>query len=185
MRFGLIGFGAWGKFHAEAIRKAPGAELAAIACAGEASAEAAHRGHVRGARIHRDWRQRSSPIARSRRSISSFRTTSTRKSPSRRWMRARTCCLRSRWRARSPVAIASSRRCAVAAAGSRSGTSSASRRNGGSSSGSSTRAASASRCTRMSACFRFPYRQGSGGWRYGRETVGSRSSRSRCISSTC
>ena len=38
MRFGLIGFGAWGRFHAEAIRKAPGAELAAIACTSEATA---------------------------------------------------------------------------------------------------------------------------------------------------
>jgi myo-inositol 2-dehydrogenase/D-chiro-inositol 1-dehydrogenase len=55
MRFGLIGFGAWGKFHAAAIRKAPGAELAAIACAGEASAEAAHEKHPQ-ARVHRDWR---------------------------------------------------------------------------------------------------------------------------------
>jgi myo-inositol 2-dehydrogenase / D-chiro-inositol 1-dehydrogenase len=55
MRFGLIGFGAWGKFHAEAIRKAPGAELASIACAGEASAEAAREKYPQ-ARVHRDWR---------------------------------------------------------------------------------------------------------------------------------
>jgi myo-inositol 2-dehydrogenase / D-chiro-inositol 1-dehydrogenase len=55
MRFGLIGFGAWGKLHAEAIRKAPGAELAAIACASEASAQAAREAYPQ-ARVHRDWR---------------------------------------------------------------------------------------------------------------------------------
>src|SRR4051794_25515013 len=55
MRFGLIGFGAWGKFHAEAIRKAPRAELAAIACATEASAAAA-RERYPDARAHQDWR---------------------------------------------------------------------------------------------------------------------------------
>ena len=32
MRFGLIGYGLWGRHHATAIRKAPGAVLAAIAC---------------------------------------------------------------------------------------------------------------------------------------------------------
>ena len=41
MRFGLIGYGLWGKYHAEAIVNAPGAELAAIACATEATAAAA------------------------------------------------------------------------------------------------------------------------------------------------
>src|SRR4051812_21315204 len=55
MRFGLIGFGAWGKFHAEAIRKAPGAELAAIACATEASATAAREKYP-DAKVYRDWR---------------------------------------------------------------------------------------------------------------------------------
>jgi myo-inositol 2-dehydrogenase / D-chiro-inositol 1-dehydrogenase len=55
MRFGLIGFGAWGKLHAQAIRKAPGAELAAIACASEASAQAAREAYPR-ARVDRDWR---------------------------------------------------------------------------------------------------------------------------------
>ena len=38
MRFGLIGYGLWGRHHAAAIAKAPGAELAAIACASEATA---------------------------------------------------------------------------------------------------------------------------------------------------
>jgi len=55
MRFGLIGYGAWGKFHAEAIRKARGAELAAIACVSEATAEAA-RERYPAAKVHLDWR---------------------------------------------------------------------------------------------------------------------------------
>ena len=55
MRFGLIGYGAWGKFHAEAIVKAPGAELAAIACASEASAAAARARHP-AAKLYLDWR---------------------------------------------------------------------------------------------------------------------------------
>jgi len=41
LRFGLIGYGLWGKHHAEAIIKAPGAELAAIACHSEATAKLA------------------------------------------------------------------------------------------------------------------------------------------------
>lgn len=45
MRFGLIGYGAWGRHHAAAIRKAPGAALAAIATRGEASAAQAARDH--------------------------------------------------------------------------------------------------------------------------------------------
>jgi myo-inositol 2-dehydrogenase / D-chiro-inositol 1-dehydrogenase len=56
MRFGLIGFGAWGRLHAEAIGKAPGAELAAIACASEATAEAARQRYP-SVKVHRDWRQ--------------------------------------------------------------------------------------------------------------------------------
>jgi myo-inositol 2-dehydrogenase/D-chiro-inositol 1-dehydrogenase len=55
MRFGLIGFGLWGKFHAEAIRKAPGAELAAIACASEASAAAAREAYP-DVSVHLGWR---------------------------------------------------------------------------------------------------------------------------------
>lgn len=43
MRFGLIGYGLWGRHHAVAITKAPGAELAAIACASESTAAAARR----------------------------------------------------------------------------------------------------------------------------------------------
>ena len=41
MRFGLIGYGLWGTHHAKAIVKAPGAELAAIACHSEDTAAAA------------------------------------------------------------------------------------------------------------------------------------------------
>lgn len=41
VRFGLVGFGAWGKHHANAIATTPGAELVAIAARSEASAAAA------------------------------------------------------------------------------------------------------------------------------------------------
>jgi len=41
VKFGLIGFGAWGKHHAAAIENTPGAELAAIAAHSEASCAAA------------------------------------------------------------------------------------------------------------------------------------------------
>src|SRR5688572_3112264 len=41
VRFGLIGYGLWGKHHAGAIVAAPGATLGAIACASEATAAAA------------------------------------------------------------------------------------------------------------------------------------------------
>jgi myo-inositol 2-dehydrogenase/D-chiro-inositol 1-dehydrogenase len=43
IRFGLIGYGAWGRHHADAIAAAPGARLAAIACATAATAAAARR----------------------------------------------------------------------------------------------------------------------------------------------
>src|SRR5262249_14383874 len=43
MRFGLIGYGLWGRHHANAIAKAPGAELAAIACASETTPAVAAR----------------------------------------------------------------------------------------------------------------------------------------------
>ena len=56
MRFGLIGYGAWGKHHAAAIAKAPGAVLAAIACRSEASAGAA-RQEFPGVPVHRDYRE--------------------------------------------------------------------------------------------------------------------------------
>lgn len=56
MRFGLIGYGAWGKHHAAAITKAPGATLAAIACRSEASAAAA-RADVPGVPVYQDYRE--------------------------------------------------------------------------------------------------------------------------------
>jgi myo-inositol 2-dehydrogenase / D-chiro-inositol 1-dehydrogenase len=56
MRFGLIGYGLWGKFHAEAIRKAPGAELAAIACASDATAAAA-RERYPDVKVYRGWEE--------------------------------------------------------------------------------------------------------------------------------
>lgn len=43
LRFGLIGYGLWGRHHAAAIAAAPGATLAAIACASPATAAAARR----------------------------------------------------------------------------------------------------------------------------------------------
>ena len=41
MRFGLIGYGLWGRHHARAIAQAPGATLVAIACRSEATAATA------------------------------------------------------------------------------------------------------------------------------------------------
>src|SRR5436190_765291 len=56
MRFGLIGFGAWGKQHAQAIASLPGLELAAIACASTDSAHAAAAAYP-SARVTQDWRE--------------------------------------------------------------------------------------------------------------------------------
>ena len=55
MRFGLIGYGLWGRHHAQAIAKAPGATLAAIACRTEATATAARRDFPDVA-VHLDYR---------------------------------------------------------------------------------------------------------------------------------
>jgi len=55
LRFGLIGYGLWGRHHAEAIVKAPGAELAAIACQAEATAAAAAE-RFPDLQVHRDIR---------------------------------------------------------------------------------------------------------------------------------
>ena len=43
VRFGLVGYGLWGRHHARAIARAPGASLTAIACRSEATAAAARR----------------------------------------------------------------------------------------------------------------------------------------------
>ncbi len=45
MRFALIGYGAWGRFHARAISKVAGAELVAICCKSAATAAAAREAH--------------------------------------------------------------------------------------------------------------------------------------------
>jgi myo-inositol 2-dehydrogenase / D-chiro-inositol 1-dehydrogenase len=56
LRFGLIGYGAWGKHHAAAIRDAPGLTLAGVACRREASAAAA-RQDLSGIPVYRDYRE--------------------------------------------------------------------------------------------------------------------------------
>ncbi|MBI1346783.1 gfo/Idh/MocA family oxidoreductase [bacterium] len=55
-RCGLMGFGAWGKHHADAIHKTPGAELVAIAARSEASAQAAQQAYPQ-ARVYTDYRE--------------------------------------------------------------------------------------------------------------------------------
>lgn len=56
MRFGLIGYGAWGQHHAVAIGAAPGAALTAIACASESTAAKARADHP-GLPVYTDYRQ--------------------------------------------------------------------------------------------------------------------------------
>ncbi|HEX3656668.1 MAG TPA: Gfo/Idh/MocA family oxidoreductase [Pirellulales bacterium] len=56
VRFGLIGFGAWGRCHAEAIAKTPGAELAAI-CARSPESSAAARQQYPAAEVYADYRK--------------------------------------------------------------------------------------------------------------------------------
>lgn len=55
MRFALIGYGAWGRQHAQAISRLPELELGAIACQSEESATAAALAYP-AARVTRDWR---------------------------------------------------------------------------------------------------------------------------------
>src|SRR3954452_23959537 len=54
--FGLIGFGAWGRFHADAIAKTTGAELKAIAARSEASRRAAEEAFPH-AKVYSDYRE--------------------------------------------------------------------------------------------------------------------------------
>jgi myo-inositol 2-dehydrogenase/D-chiro-inositol 1-dehydrogenase len=54
LRFGLIGYGLWGRHHARAIAQAPGATLAAIACRTEETAAAAARDFP-DVPVHRDY----------------------------------------------------------------------------------------------------------------------------------
>src|SRR3989442_316020 len=56
VRFGLIGYGAWGTHHARVIAHTPGADLAAIAARSEASQAAARTAHPTAA-IYADYRQ--------------------------------------------------------------------------------------------------------------------------------
>lgn len=56
VRFGLIGFGAWGSHHARAIVESPGAELVAIAGRSEQSQAAAREAHPR-VRVVGDYRE--------------------------------------------------------------------------------------------------------------------------------
>jgi myo-inositol 2-dehydrogenase/D-chiro-inositol 1-dehydrogenase len=56
MRVGLIGFGAWGRQHAQSIAGLPGLTLAAIACAGADSARAARDAYP-DAFVTLDWRE--------------------------------------------------------------------------------------------------------------------------------
>ena len=54
MRIGLIGYGAWGRYHARSISELPGLELAAIACRNETTAQQARIDHP-GARVTTRW----------------------------------------------------------------------------------------------------------------------------------
>jgi myo-inositol 2-dehydrogenase/D-chiro-inositol 1-dehydrogenase len=56
VRFGLIGFGAWGKHHADAIHKCPAAQLVSIAARSPASVAAAREAYP-DARVYDDYRQ--------------------------------------------------------------------------------------------------------------------------------
>src|SRR5438445_13275730 len=56
LRFGLIGYGAWGKHHARAIRAAPGLTLAGVACGSDVSADAARR-DLPSIRVYSDYRE--------------------------------------------------------------------------------------------------------------------------------
>jgi myo-inositol 2-dehydrogenase/D-chiro-inositol 1-dehydrogenase len=56
LKFALIGFGAWGKFHAGAIAKTSGAELAAIAANSQASCAAAREAYPNAA-VFADYRE--------------------------------------------------------------------------------------------------------------------------------
>ena len=56
LRFGLIGFGAWGKHHADAISRTTGAELVAISARSEASLNAAREAYPDAA-VYQDYQE--------------------------------------------------------------------------------------------------------------------------------
>jgi myo-inositol 2-dehydrogenase/D-chiro-inositol 1-dehydrogenase len=55
VRFGLVGYGAWGKFHAQSIAQTQGARLAAVVASSEKSREEARQQHP-GAKVFADHR---------------------------------------------------------------------------------------------------------------------------------
>ena len=55
VRFGLIGYGAWGSHHARAITSIPATELVAVAAHSEASCAKARADHPN-ARVYADYR---------------------------------------------------------------------------------------------------------------------------------
>ncbi|HEY3595028.1 MAG TPA: Gfo/Idh/MocA family oxidoreductase, partial [Polyangiaceae bacterium] len=56
VRFGLIGYGAWGAHHARAISQVPGAALAAICARSDAGRRQAQTEHPE-ARLYADYRE--------------------------------------------------------------------------------------------------------------------------------
>lgn len=56
VRFGLVGFGAWGQHHANAIRVTDDAELVAVAASSQASADLAKH-HCPSVKVYTDYRQ--------------------------------------------------------------------------------------------------------------------------------
>src|SRR4051812_43777350 len=56
VRFGVIGYGAWGSHHARAIASVQGAELAAVAAHSDASCEKARTDHPR-VPVYADYRE--------------------------------------------------------------------------------------------------------------------------------
>src|SRR5262245_36221545 len=56
VRFGLIGYGAWGVHHARAVATVPGAELVAVAAHSEGSCAKARADHPQ-ARVYADYRE--------------------------------------------------------------------------------------------------------------------------------
>ena len=173
MRFGLIGYGLWGRHHATAIRKAPGAVLAAIACRSEATAAAARRdfpdvpvhrrlpGAPRAPRRGRGRHRGPQPPARGDR----------RRRPRR---RARTSCSRSRW----PPPPEQCDRLLAAARRTRAGSSAIGHELRLSTQWGRVKAIIdagdiGEPMYALHTLFRFPYRPGAEGWRHDRARVGS------------
>jgi hypothetical protein len=102
----LIGYGLWGRYHADAIVNAPGAELAAIACASEPTAAAARKAFPDVA-VFTDYREllaRKPELALDAVDIvvPNHLHAESGSPPS---TQASTCCSKSRWRPASPNAM--------------------------------------------------------------------------------